>query len=32
MQETRADMKNIIVFLNIMVVVLASTATAEQGF
>ena len=32
MQETRADMKNIIVLLNIMVVVLASTATAKQGF
>lgn len=32
MQETRADMKNIIVLLNIMVLVSASTATAEQGF
>ena len=32
LREARANMKNIIVLLNIMVVILADTVAVEQGF
>ena len=32
LREARANMKNIIVLLNVMVVILADTVAVEQGF
>lgn len=32
LREARANMKNIVVLLNVMVVILADTVAVEQGF